>query len=62
MKTVFVIEELVNISCTVRHIVAVCESEISVNKWLTAHEGNQLVLLDDGSSAPRYEVTEYKVL
>ena len=62
MKTAFVIEELVNISCTARHIVAVCESETSVNKWLTSHEGNQLVLLDDGSSSQRYEITEYKVL
>lgn len=62
MKTVFVIEELVNISCTTRRIVAICGSESAANNWLTSHEGNQLVLLDDGSSSQRYEITEYKVL
>ena len=61
MSTVFVIEELVNISCTTRHIAAICRSRSSANSWLATHEGDQLIMLDDGSIVSQYEITEYKV-
>lgn len=61
MSTVFVIEELVCISSTARRIAAVCKSEASANSWLATHEGDQLIMLDDGSIVPQYEITEYKI-
>lgn len=62
MKTVFVIEELVSISSTVRRIAAIRSTEELVNKWIVDHEGDQLIMLDDGSIVSKYEVNVYEVL
>jgi hypothetical protein len=62
MNTVFVIEELVCISSTARRVAAVCKSESSVRNWINSHNGDQLIMLDDGSIAAKYKITEYKVM
>jgi hypothetical protein len=62
MNTVFVIEELVCISSTARQVAAVCKSEFSVRNWINSHNGDQLIMLDDGSIVAKYEITEYPVI
>jgi hypothetical protein len=62
MNTVFVIEELLSISATVRHIAAIRSTEVLANKWIADHDGDQLIMLDDGSIVPKYEITVYEVI
>ena len=62
MNTVFVIEELVCISSTARRIAAVCKSDASARSWINSHNGDQLIMFDDGSIVAKYEITEYKVM
>jgi hypothetical protein len=62
MNTVFIIEELVCISSAARRVAAVCKSESSVRNWINSHNGDQLIMLDDGSIVAKYEITEYTVI
>ena len=62
MNTVFVIEELVCISSAARRVAAVCKSDASVRNWINSHNGDQLIMLDDGSIVAKYEITEYTVI
>ena len=62
MNTVFVIEELIDISTGNRRTFAVCATEAVANEYLNTHDGNQLVMLASGEVVPEYIVNEYLVL
>jgi hypothetical protein len=62
LLSVFVIEELIDFDTRDRRTFAVCASEAVANEYLNTHNGNQLVMLSDGSIVPEYIVNEYYVL
>lgn len=62
MLSVFVIEELIDFDTGDRRTFAVCATEAVANEYLNTHDGNQLVMLSNGSIVPEYVVNEYSIM
>lgn len=62
MDSVALIQELVDFTCGHRRTLAVCSSRELAEEWINRNGGNQMVLLPDGTYAPKYRIDEYIIM